>query len=143
MADIIGQESWSADGKAYVIKVTEPGATVTENAISIISDVRLRQGKPSSDPLTPILASQIEFTIRDTSKLFQEAISGKEIGDIVLEFTEDGSTLFKGYVIPEYQRSLAWKSSPEYRVSAYDGISGLKGFTWDIVGEKTHRQASP
>ncbi len=139
MADIIGQETWSADGKAYVIKVTEPGATVTENAISIISPVRHRKGKLSNGPLTPILASQLDFTIRDTTKLFRTAIDGKEIGDVVLEFTEDGSTLFKGFVIPEFQRSLAWKSNPEYKISAYDGINGLKGFTWDITGEKTLR----
>ena len=131
MADIIGQETWTAKGKSYVIKVTEPGATVTENAISITSSIRYRAGKPNTSPLEPILASQLEFTIRDNSKLFRTAIKGKEIGDIVLEFTEDGSTLFKGYVIPDYQRSIAWKSNPGYKVSAYDGISGLKGFTWD------------
>ena len=140
MADIIGQETWSADGKAYVIKVTEPGATVTENAISIISPVRLRRGSPSHGPLEPILVSQLSFTIRDTSKLFQNALAGKNISDIVIEFTEDGSTLFKGYVTPEYQRSTFWKSDPEYQVSAYDGIAGLKGFTWDEVAEQTVRQ---
>ena len=139
MADIIGQETWTADGKDYVIKVTEPGATVTENAISIISPVRHRKGKLSNGPLEPILASQLDFTIRDNTKLFRTAIDGKEIGDIVLEFTEDGNTLFKGFVIPEFQRSLAWKSNPEYKISAYDGINGLKGFTWDVTGEKTLR----
>ena len=139
MADIIGQETWTADGKSYVIKVTEPGATVTENAISIISPVRHRKGKLSNGPLEPILASQLDFTIRDNSKLFRTAIDGKEIGDIVLEFTEDSNTLFKGFVIPEFQRSLAWKDNPEYKISAYDGINGLKGFDWDITGEKTLR----
>ena len=76
MADIIGQETWTAKGKDYVIKVTEPGATVTENAISIISPVRLRKGKPNSSPLEPILASQLEFTIRDNNKLFRTALEG-------------------------------------------------------------------
>jgi len=134
MADIIGQETWSVDGKSYVIKVTEPGATVTENAISIISDVRLRKGKPSNGPLHPIPASQTEFTIRDHSRLFRNALAGKQTGDVVLEFTEDSTTLFKGYVIPDFQRASTWKSNPEYKVSSYDGISGLKGFTWDLDG---------
>lgn len=139
MADIIGQETWTADGIDYVIKVTEPGATVTENAIKIISPVTHRKGDPNAEPLAPILISQVDFTIKDTGKLFQTAIEGKEIGDIVLEFTADGSTLFKGYVVPEYQRSLVYMDNPEYTVTAYDGIEGLKGFTYDKKGEKNLR----
>lgn len=140
MADIIGQETWSANGKSYVIKVTEPGATVTENAISIVSPVMLRKGDPNAGPLQPILASQLSFTIRDNSKLFQAAITDKELGDIVLEFTEDGNTLFKGFVIPEYQRNLIYETNPTYNVSAYDGINGLQGITYDQVGTQTVRE---
>jgi|GEM_PF-3953581 len=139
MADIIGQETWTADGKSYVIKVTEPGATVTENAISIISDITTRQGAPNSDPLRPILPTELSFVIRDNSKLFRSAMDGKEVGDVVLEFTEDGSTIFKGYVLQTFERALSWESNPEYKVTAYDSIKGLQGFDWDITGEKTPR----
>jgi len=140
MADIIGQETWSADGKAYVIKVTEPGATVTENAISIVSPIRLRKGDINYEALEPHLESQINFTVRDNSKLFSDALLGKQIGDIVLEFTEDGSTIFKGYVVPEFQRSLIYKSNPSFRVSAYDGVAGLKGIDYDQGGNQTVRE---
>ena len=139
MADIIGQETWTADGKSYVIKVTEPGATVTENAISIISPIRLRGGDPNYDPLEPILETQLEFTIRDTSNNFRTAIAGKQVGDIVLEFTEDGTTIFKGYVVPEFRRRLIYQSNPTYQVSAFDGVSLLKGFFYEQAGFQTVR----
>ncbi len=141
MADIIGQETWTADGVDYVVKLTEPGATVTENAISIISPVRLRRGDPNYEPLEPVLESQIGFQVRDTSKLLRTALAGKQAGDIVLEFTADAAMIFKGYVVPDYQRHLAYLSSPEFSLSAYDGIEGLKGFTYAQGGYKTLRAA--
>jgi len=141
MADIIGQETWTADGVDYVVKLTEPGATVTENAISIISPVRLRRGDPNYEPLEPVLESQIGFQVRDTSKLLRTALAGKQAGDIVLEFTADAAVIFKGYVVPDYQRHLAYLSSPEFSLSAYDGIEGLKGFTYAQGGYSTLREA--
>lgn len=140
MADIIGQETWTANGKAYVIKVTEPGATVTENAISITSPITIRRGDMNYEALEPILETQLFFTIRDNSKLFQTAIKGKDIGDIVLEFTEDGTTLFKGYIIPEFNKNLVYEENPTFNVTAYDGINGLKGFFYDQTGKQTIRE---
>lgn len=140
MADIIGQETWTADGIDYVIKVTEPGATVTENAIKIISPVTLRRGDPNADPLTPILVSSIQFSISDTGRLFSDALDGKQQGDIVLEFTEDGNTLFKGYVVPEYERDLIYQGNPQITIQAFDGIAGLKGVSYDQVGAQTVRE---
>lgn len=140
MADVIGQEAWSADGKSYVIKVTEPGATVTENAIRIVSPIRLRRGDVNYDALEPVLESQLSFTIRDSSKLFRQAITGKQAGDIQIEFTEDGNVLFKGYVVPEYERRLAYLNNPLQQVTATCGINLLQGFTFDQVGKQTVRE---
>ena len=139
MADIIGQQAWTGGGKSYLITVTEPGATVTEGSFNIISDVYMRRGSKNARPLKPILQSEVAFEIRDRSLDFRNAIAGKEIGDLVLTFTEDGEVLFKGYVYPDFQRYPAYKTNPTYAVKAFDGIRTLQGFTYDQAGYQALR----
>lgn len=135
----IFKTEWTADSKSYAIKIIDPTDTNLVGSLSIVSAIRHRKGDPSYGPREPHLESRLMFQIRDTNRTFRTAIAGKQTGDLRVLYEIDGTTVFSGFMIIAFQKSRTRDTSPRYQITAFDGIIGLQGFTYDLAGAKTTR----
>lgn len=133
------KETWTINSVVHTIEIHEVGVTHTTLDLDIISDVRVIKGDAGYDHFEPILESQIMFMIRDSSKTVRAFFAGKKIGDLKLTFTVGSTVEFVGFVVPEFQRYRQYLSNPSMSIRAFDGIAGLKGFSYDQGGAQTVR----